>query len=88
MLDILEKIEKKNSLKNFAYIKGDKKFTYLDLSIRIHLIKEAIISKNIKNNRIGIFLSQGLDYGASLFQYHYLIMLEFFSQKNGRNLKF
>ena len=44
MLDILEKIEK-NSLKNFAYIKGDKKFTYLDLSIRIHLIKEAIISK-------------------------------------------
>lgn len=66
MLDILEKIEKKNSLKNFAYIKGDKKFTYLDLSIRIHLIKEAIISNNIKNNRIGIFLSQGLDYGASL----------------------
>ena len=66
MLDIFKLIEKKTSRKNFAYINNNKKFTYYDLSLKIGSIKKVINKNNIKNNRIGILLNQGIDYGAAI----------------------
>ena len=66
MIDIFQKIEKKNMLNKFAYVSKGKKFTYNDLKFQINLIKKNIYKNDIQNNRIGILLNQGLHYGASI----------------------
>ena len=44
---------------------NEKKFTYNDLKLKINIIKN-IFENDIQNNRIGILLNQGINYGASI----------------------
>ena len=66
MIDIFQQIEKKSSPNKFVYVTNEKKFTYNDLKLKINIIKKNIFENDIQNNRIGILLNQGINYGASI----------------------